>query len=168
MDYQREYDEYWSRADRWGSHSFKDPRPIAEEILALCGRGRLLDVGFGMGLLARTLLESGLDVHGIDVSERLLAEANKSAPGHFQFGSILTIPFPDDSFATVISTDCLEHIAEADVPRALNELRRVTQRFTYIRLAACPKAECNVARQGALRLVRGRVRQQCRRCGRQQ
>src|SRR5437899_9529855 len=105
MDYGNEYQEYWSRADRWGSHSFEKPEPLAEQILRLCGEGPLLDVGFGMGLLALTLLKRGVDVQGIDVAPRVVEEANRQAPGRFHLGSILQIPFPSDSFETVISTD---------------------------------------------------------------
>ncbi|MDB6111158.1 MAG: hypothetical protein JWR69_2908 [Pedosphaera sp.] len=135
MDYQQEYDEYWSRADRWGSHSFNDPEQIADQILAVCGSGKILDVGFGMGLLVRTFLKRGLDVHGMDVAKRVVEEAEQFAPGRFKAGSILEMPYADAAFETVISTDCLEHIAEADVPKALAELYRVTQRQVYIQLA---------------------------------
>src|SRR4051812_19679346 len=135
MDYQREYEEYWSRADRWGSHSFEDPEQIADHILGICGNGKILDVGFGMGLLVRTLLKRGVDVHGMDVARRVVEEAEQFAPGRFKVGSILEMPYPDAAFQTVISTDCLEHIAEADVPRALAELYRVTQRHVFIQLA---------------------------------
>ena len=126
MDYQREYEEYWSRADRWGSHSFEDPEQIADHILGICGNGKILDVGFGMGLLVRTLLKRGVDVHGMDVARRVVEEAEQFAPGRFKVGSILEMPYSDAAFSTVISTDCLEHIAEADVPKALAELYRVT------------------------------------------
>src|SRR3970040_844726 len=103
MDYQREYDEYWSRADRWGSHSFKDPRRIADEIISLCDRGKLLDVGCGMGLLARTLLERARDADALNLSAPVMEESNKPAPGRFPRAPILGIPFPDDAFDSVAS-----------------------------------------------------------------
>lgn len=135
MDYAKEYDEYWSRSDRWGSHSFKDPDAIVQQIVALCGKGKVLDVGFGMALLAQSLAKAGADVYGVDVAKRAVDEANRFSAGHFQVGSILSIPHEDNSFDTVTSTDCLEHIAEADVPQAVRELHRVTRRFAYIQLA---------------------------------
>jgi ubiquinone/menaquinone biosynthesis C-methylase UbiE len=141
MDYQKEYDAYWSRADRWGSHSFAEAAPVAEQILALCGKEPLLDVGFGMGLLVTTLLELGVDAQGVDVARRAVSEANRAAPGRFSLGSILDLPFPDGSFPTVVSTDCLEHIAESDVPQAIAELSRVTRRHLFLRLATTPDRE---------------------------
>jgi glycosyltransferase involved in cell wall biosynthesis/2-polyprenyl-3-methyl-5-hydroxy-6-metoxy-1,4-benzoquinol methylase len=138
MDYQREYDEYWARPDRWGSHSFSDPERIADQVISLCGMGQMLDVGFGMGLLVRTLLKRGVDAHGLDVAERVVREAEQLVPGRFKQGSILAVPCPNGAFRTVVSTDCLEHLAEEDVPAALLELYRVAQRFVFIQLATTP------------------------------
>ena len=138
MDYKNEYDEYWSRPDRWGSHSFRNPEIIADQIISVCGRGKILDVGFGMGLLVQTLLTCGLDARGMDVAERVVQAADQLAPGKFVVGSILAMPFVDEAFETVVSTDCLEHIAEADVSQALAELHRVTQRHLFIQLATTP------------------------------
>ncbi|MCC6283845.1 MAG: methyltransferase domain-containing protein [Phycisphaerales bacterium] len=138
VDYGSLYADYWARPDRWGKHSFADPEPLAEQILTTCGGGRILDVGCGMGLLARTLLRKGVDARGVDVAPAPVEEANRLAPGRFQVASILDLPFDDGSFDTVVSTDCLEHIREEDVPRALAELARVTRHGAFVRLAVTP------------------------------
>ncbi len=135
MNYAKEYDEYWSRPDRWQSHSFASAEVLVEQIETLCGRGPVLDAGCGMGLLVRTLNARGIDAHGVDTASRPIENGNRELPGHYHLGSIVSLPFPDESFDTVISTDCLEHIAEADVPTVLSELFRVTRRFAFIRLA---------------------------------
>ncbi len=138
MNYAQEYNEYWSRPDRWQSSSFDSPDVIVRQIEELCGRGSLLDVGCGMGLLVRTLAARGIDVHGVDASSLAVEEGNRKLAGRFHQGSILSLPFPDNAFDTVSSTDCLEHIAEADVPAALKELHRVTRRSVYVQLATKP------------------------------
>jgi len=135
MDYKKEYDEYWLRSDRWGSHSFDDPNALAKQIEHTCGRGSVLDVGCGMGLLVRTLVGRGIDAIGTDIALRVVEDGNQQMPGRFHAGSILSLPFPDGAFEIVCSTDCLEHLAEADVPQALHELYRVCRRFAFIRLA---------------------------------
>ncbi len=135
VDYQREYNDYWSRPDRWGSHSFADAGLLADHIVTPGGGGNVLDVGCGMGLLVRTLVERGVDAHGLDVAERVIRHGQTLSPGRFHLGSILKMPFPDESFHTVVSTDCFEHLAETDVPRAMLELRRVARRNLIIRLA---------------------------------
>lgn len=138
VDYAALYGEYWSRDDRWGSHSFDDPDAIAEQILTTCGGGSLLDVGCGMGLLVRTLLRRGVRARGVDVAGAPIEHANRLAPGCFGTGSILSLPFEDGSFETVVCMDVLEHIAEEDLERALAELSRVCARFCFVRVATTP------------------------------
>ncbi|MCB9846001.1 MAG: methyltransferase domain-containing protein [Phycisphaeraceae bacterium] len=138
VDYASMYQDYWSRPDRWGSHSFADPEPIADQILSVCGGGSVLDVGCGMGWLVRTLLRRGVDARGVDIAQAPVEAALKTAPGRFSIGSILEIPFGDGAVETVVSTDVLEHLSEEDVPRALAELRRVARRFCFVRLAVTP------------------------------
>jgi len=138
VDYARWYEEYWSREDRWGSHSFDDADEICAQILSTCGAGRTLDVGCGMGLLVRTLLRRGVDAHGVDIAKAPVEEANRLAPGRFSVASILDLPFEDGAFATVVSTDVLEHIAEEDVERAIAELARVCSGSCFVRIATTP------------------------------
>ncbi len=134
-EYAALYQEYWSRSDRWGSHSFTDAAALADQVLSTCGSGPVLDAGCGMGLLVRTLLRAGVDARGVDVAASVVDEGNRHAPGRFTRGSILALPFPDDAFDTVVCTDVLEHLAEADVPAALAELRRVARRAAFITLS---------------------------------
>ena len=135
MNYEKEYAEYWSSHDHWGSHSFKDPQALANQVQTVCGRGSILDAGCGMGLLVRTLAEQGIDAHGIDIAPRPVEAGNQLTPGRFRIGSILSLPVDDNSVDNVVTTDCLEHIAEADVPAALKELHRVARRFLFVQLA---------------------------------
>ena len=78
MNYAQEYNEYWSRPDRWQSSSFDSPDVIVRQIEELCGRGSLLDVGCGMGLLVRTLAARGIDVHGVDASSLAVEEIGRA------------------------------------------------------------------------------------------
>ncbi len=138
VDYTRWYEEYWSREDRWGSHSFDDADDLAAQILSTCGTGRMLDVGCGMGLLVRTLLRRGVDARGVDIARAPIEEGNRLAPGRFSLASVLDLPFEDGAFATVVSTDVLEHIAEEDVERAIAEIARVCSESCFVRIATTP------------------------------
>lgn len=135
FDYEKEYNEYWGREDRWGESSFQDPDVIVDQILATCGSGRLLDVGCGMGSLVRALLKRDVEAYGIDIANAPIEESNKIAPGHYLVGSILDIPYPNNSFDTVCSTDCLEHLEEIDSRKAIAELHRVTNRYVFVKLS---------------------------------
>lgn len=132
VDYAATYDAYWRREDRWGQHSFVDANDLAQKVMLLGGVGRVLDVGTGMGGLVIALLREGIDAHGIDVAPVAVDSGNARAPGRFSRGSILELPFADASFDTVVCTDVLEHIAPADVDRALRELARVARRSVYL------------------------------------
>lgn len=132
------YTEYWSRIDRWGSSSFTDAEEVVQRILASCGGGKILDIGCGMGQLVRTLLRKGVDARGIDVARNTIEYSNSLVPGRYENGSILQIPYPDNSFQTVVSTDVLEHLTESDIPKAVAELHRVTQRYVFVILSTAP------------------------------
>ena len=146
VDYTELYDEYWSRDDRFGSHSFDDARALALSVIACCGSGRTLDVGCGMGLLVRTLVELGADAHGVDPAQRPIEAARIEAEsslgaghaGRFTVASALDLPFADDAFDTIVSTDVLEHLDPADIQPALREIARVARRAVYLRIATEP------------------------------
>ncbi|MCA9288687.1 MAG: methyltransferase domain-containing protein, partial [Phycisphaerales bacterium] len=140
-DYAAMYDSYWDDHSRWGSCSIRDLDQTAEAILATCGAGRLLDVGSGMGGLVRALLRLGVDATGLDVAQKCVDASNETAPGRFVRGSLLQLPFEDGAFETVVSTDVLEHLDEADVPAALAEMARVARRSLFVRVATTPDRE---------------------------
>ncbi|HLA93692.1 MAG TPA: class I SAM-dependent methyltransferase [Actinomycetota bacterium] len=74
------------------------------ELLAsqLDGRGRLLEVGVGTGLLALPLHERGLDVTGLDLAEPMLAKltekAGRRTPFPLVLGDATRMPFRGGSF----------------------------------------------------------------------
>ncbi len=135
VNYAELYDGYWLLPDRAGASSIDEPDKLAREIVKSCGFGRYLDVGAGMGSMVRALLELGVDAHGADVSKVAVDSCNLKIPGKFHIGDARQLPFGDNSFDTVISTDCLEHLAEEDVCQCIAELWRVTRNNLYLRIA---------------------------------
>ena len=91
---------------------------------------RVLDVGSGPGFLASSMGEavgSSGWVCGVDISGPLL-EVAKAHCAHqpwveFRVSDAANLPFPDDHFDAVISTQVLEYVP--DVNAALKELHRV-------------------------------------------
>ena len=136
MDYNQEYNNYWSAKDRLGESSFQDPETICNSILSSCGYCNTLDIGCGMGQLVKMLLSKGCDAYGLDISDVAIRECQERINrDRFIQGSILKLPYQNDSFETIISTDCLEHLDRDDVVEALNELYRVTKRNLYLIIA---------------------------------
>ena len=85
---------------------------------------RVLDVGSGPGYLAAEMVEQGAEVVGVDVSGPMLEMAAELHPQiEFRTGDATGLPFPDQSFDLVCSTQVLEYVS--DIPVALSEFLRV-------------------------------------------
>jgi ubiquinone/menaquinone biosynthesis C-methylase UbiE len=113
-------------------------RAAIRTALELAAGERVLDIGSGPGYLARemaALVGPGGTVHGVDISESMLAIAREdyrgpgpgpvagSAPVEFRAGEANALPFPDNSFDAVTVTQVYEYVA--DVAAALTEAHRV-------------------------------------------
>src|SRR6478752_5037463 len=131
--------EFDADAADWLVAMYTTPDIVAQratvlELLDLRAGERVLDVGVGPALLAAQMAEAvgptGA-VHGIDVSEQMLAAArNRVAQlpkGHARVALVASsadaIPYLDESFDVVVSTQVFEYVP--DIPAALAEVRRV-------------------------------------------
>jgi ubiquinone/menaquinone biosynthesis C-methylase UbiE len=88
---------------------------------------RVLEVGCGTGSLLLVMLERGYKACGIDASGAMLAQARQKLDkagysGRLVRGRVQQLPFPDDSFETVVSTFPSEYIMSLD---SLKEIQRV-------------------------------------------
>lgn len=92
-------------------------------ILAAISGGTALEVGCGRGYLARRLADVVDKVTAVDMI------LNPDLPEHdritYEQASVEALPYPDDSFDTVVCTHTLEHVQ--DLQAALSELRRVAR-----------------------------------------
>ena len=86
------------------------------------GSGRVIDLGCGSGLLARSLIEAGYEVCGIDVSRAMLALARATAPdADLICGSLRAVPLPRCR-AVVSIGECIGYIPSADASAELPAL----------------------------------------------
>ncbi len=86
------------------------------------GPPRILDAGCGSGRNMIELARRGT-VTGIELSAPSVEKARARGSGEVIEGSVLEMPFADDSFDLAVSLDVIEHLA--DDRGALRELRRV-------------------------------------------
>jgi ubiquinone biosynthesis O-methyltransferase len=87
---------------------------------------RILDVGCGDGVLAYFLSRTGASVSGIDGSVEAVSyakEKNQNREIDFQVASAYDLPFADNHFDLVVSSEVIEHID--DVAAYLQEIKRV-------------------------------------------
>ena len=133
-NYSTQYNDYWTRDNRIGESS-GNLEQTADKIIMSCGLGSMLDIGSGEGALVAALQCRGLDAHGVDVSEVVVSRCNQRIHGKFTHGSVLSLPFSDETFDTIVSTDCMEHLAPEDVPTALREIFRVARHYVFLQIA---------------------------------
>lgn len=145
FDYEEHYNAFWREPQHVQAQSCADADVLAEEILLACAGGRVLDIGAGTGRLVQAFLRLGIDAYGVDVAGVVVERARSVAPSRFEQGSVLALPFADGSFDTVIANNLLECLTPDDVPAALAEMRRVTRRAVFLRVAtgAEPEGACH-------------------------
>jgi ubiquinone/menaquinone biosynthesis C-methylase UbiE len=91
-------------------------------------RGRLLEVGSGIGVDSIQLARCGFDVTAVDLTNSAIRVARKFAEQRgvaidFRLGNAEGLDFPDESFDAVYSFGVLHHTP--DIDRAVAEVRRV-------------------------------------------
>jgi ubiquinone/menaquinone biosynthesis C-methylase UbiE len=130
----KEYAETFS-----GEH---EKKPKDQEILLrfsreIGGRRPVWDFGCGPGQTTKYLKNLGIEISGLDLSEKILEQARAIYPEiHFRKGNILELEFENDSIAGVVAFYAIIHFTEEQVEIAFRELFRVLQPggiflFTY-------------------------------------
>jgi ubiquinone/menaquinone biosynthesis C-methylase UbiE len=110
--------DYDGRVEEFARHRSVHPEVI-QQLLASGYFGpatRVLDVGCGTGNYAAALSEAtGCRVSGIDPSQQMIDRARAAAPWEFLVqGSAENLPFADDAFGVVMSTDVIHHVRDRD------------------------------------------------------
>ena len=103
---------------------YRGRRTVLEGVIAEVGlpaNARILDAGCGSGRFMVDLAKRGT-VTGVELSDTSVQLARQRAIGEVVAGSVLEMPFADDSFDLVVSLDVIEHL-EDDLA-ALREFRR--------------------------------------------
>lgn len=89
-------------------------------------RGPLLDAGCGPGHWTDFLRKQGVDISGVDLVPAFIAIANSRFPDTtFRVASLHALDLADSSLSGVLAWYSLIHLAPTELPKVLNELRRV-------------------------------------------
>ncbi len=108
-----------------------DDKPFDRDCLDRLARevgdlGPICDLGCGPGQIARYLHRQGVDVLGVDLSPRMIAEAQRLNPDiPFHQGDMLSLPDSDNSWGGVAAFYCIIHIPREQIVDALSEIKRV-------------------------------------------
>lgn len=100
---------------------------VISEFVPLAG-ARVLDLGCGGGSLARSMLDLGAHVVGVDPNREALALARRTAPtGAFQRAGAEALPFGDGVFEAAVFLNSLHHVPKTVMDPALQEAGRVVK-----------------------------------------
>lgn len=93
---------------------------------------RVLDVPVGTGRFFQLYKRRSLDVYGADISAHMVAESQRQADdlglkANLTTGSILDLPYSDDTFDIAVCVRMLQWLTPADTDTAIGELARVTR-----------------------------------------
>jgi ubiquinone/menaquinone biosynthesis C-methylase UbiE len=130
----KEYAEAFS-----GEHEKKpkDQEILRRFSLETANRRPVWDLGCGPGHTTQYLKGLGVEISGLDLSEKILAQARSIHPEiYFRKGNILELEFEKDSIAGVVAFYAIVHFTEEQVGMAFREVFRVLQPggiflFTY-------------------------------------
>jgi 2-polyprenyl-3-methyl-5-hydroxy-6-metoxy-1,4-benzoquinol methylase len=89
---------------------------IRQKIREIGKNARILDAGCGEGVLVEDFQIHGYQIEGIDLNYE---------SQYVLRGSVLDMPYEKDTFDMILLLDVFEHLAYADQPAALAEIRRV-------------------------------------------
>ena len=127
------------------------------------GINSVLDVGCSHGFAVKALWDAGIRASGIDVSHAAIAAARKAREYDrnpkplcihpcFQQASVAALPWSDQAFDAVMSSDVLEHLQLDEVDLAVSEIARVTRRFLILKVS-----NRGEGKKGGLAQTRGRL-----------
>ena len=121
----KEYAETFS-----GEH---EKKPKDQEILhrfsqEIGDRQPVWDFGCGPGQTSKYLKNLGIEISGLDLSEKILEQARTIHPEiHFRKGNILDLEFDNDSIAGIVAFYAIVHFTEEQAGKAFREVFRVLQ-----------------------------------------
>ena len=105
---------------------YKDVLGTIYNIVRRKEKVKILDIGFGTGVLTKKLYDDGHEIYGIDFSERMIEIAKEKMPSSrlYQHNISRGLPeeFKDIQFDYIISTYAMHHLEDEEKIKLINEL----------------------------------------------
>ncbi|MBD2297079.1 glycosyltransferase [Nostoc sp. FACHB-190] len=120
---------YYNQSNLWNENPEEYQVQLLADIISMIPQDTqsILDVGCGNGLITNFLPEA-IHVVGVDPSEEALKTVNREK----YVGSIINLPFADNSFDLVMANDVIEHLPDEIYLQGIAELFRVASRYVLI------------------------------------
>jgi len=89
-------------------------------------KGIVLEIGCGPGEIANYLKMKGIDVIGLDISDKMIEIAKQLNPFiDFRVGDVFDLKFKDNSVAGIVAPYLIVNFRLSDIPKAFSEIYRV-------------------------------------------
>ena len=141
----RTYDDWF--------HGGAPAHSVVDQVVRLTGKGPVLELGIGTGSLALPLLEQGVEVHGIDLSEQMVARLRAKPGGEripVTLGDFGELPVPGTFSGVFSARGSFFHLLSQDAQ--LSCFREVAQRLrpggVFLLDGLLPDERCLLADQG--------------------
>ena len=125
-----EYNRSVKGSDEENSYPFAGYQRVLEAIYSEIRKmdaHRVLDVGFGTGILANRLYRDGCHVTGIDFSDRMLQIAREKMPEavliRHDFSTGLPLQLQEEDFDAIVCTYAIHHLTDKQKRSFLAELQ---------------------------------------------
>ena len=125
MEEQAKYD--WLYAGGCPSYGTYDHGKLTHPLIEELKPKTLLDVGCGMGRYVKWCLRQGIKAEGVDI-----------ASGYGIKADVCDLPYGDESFEIVTVFDLLEHLSLAKLETALDEIKRVAEKYIIVSIGYGP------------------------------
>ena len=88
---------------------------------------KVLDIGFGTGILAKKLYDEGIEIFGIDFSQEMIKLAKEKMPNavlyQYDFSKGLPIELSEMKFDSIICTYAIHHLTDSAKDTFIKELQ---------------------------------------------
>ena len=128
--------EYKKRYETYGDQNHM--QSFLDKFISFLKKGAVvLDIGSGAGFDSKYLVDKGLKVTGIDLSDEMLKVAREIVPeAVFMKMDMGSLDFPQESFDGVWASASLVHVPRRDIKKVILEIKRVLkpQGIVYLSL----------------------------------
>jgi SAM-dependent methyltransferase len=109
--------------------------PVAKDIIEhykLNPGARVLDIGCAKGFLVHALYNQGVQAFGVDISRYALKHCPTDIIGRVNYGDILDLCYPDDSFDLVLCINVIHNLPKGLIHLGFKEVQRVSKKYCFI------------------------------------
>ncbi|MBR3350058.1 MAG: class I SAM-dependent methyltransferase [Solobacterium sp.] len=123
------YDESVSSSDEKDTYPFAGYRKVLNTIyneVMSKPHAKVLDLGFGTGILTKALYDQGCEIYGIDFSEKMVERAQAKMPGAHLFKADFSQGLSGqpalETYDFIIATYSMHHLSDPEKITLLKEL----------------------------------------------